>query len=179
MHLADGRHSKGRLDRVYGMSAEHKTPRARRHLRGAPENFSEHLEWDPFAGPAHQVQAEERAAAHGVDVADRVGRRDAAPHARVVVDGGDEVGGDDQGAVVVQPPDRGVVARGRAHEQVGMTRKLKAAQNLRQLAGGELAASPRAVAELGQSSCLGVHADKRRGMAAAAYRSRLPIMGSG
>jgi hypothetical protein len=37
------------------------------------------------------------------------------------VDGGDEVGGDDQRALGVEAPDRGVVARGRADEQVGMT----------------------------------------------------------
>jgi hypothetical protein len=68
------------------------------------------------------------------------------------VDGGDEVGGEDQGALGVQAPDRGVVARGRADEQVGVTGKLKAAQDLRQLARGELAGSARAVAELREPS---------------------------
>jgi hypothetical protein len=34
---------------------------------------------------------------------------------------------------------------------------MQAAQDLRQLAGGELARSPGAVAELGQSTRLGVH----------------------
>jgi hypothetical protein len=40
------------------------------------------------------------------------------------VDGRDEVGGDDEGAVGVQAPDRGIVARGCAYEEVGMTGKL-------------------------------------------------------
>jgi len=82
------------------------------------------------------------------------------------VDRRDEVGREDQGPVGVQPPDRGVVARGRADEQVGMVRQFQAAQDLRQLAGRELAGSARAVTELGESSRGGGHSGRiyrRRG----------------
>ena len=53
--------------------------------------------------------------------------------------------------VVGQSPYRGVVAGGRSHQQVGVFSRVELAQYLHQVAGGQLAASTGAVAELGQS----------------------------
>ena len=67
----------------------------------------------------HQGQRHDRPAAHRVDVADRVGRGDAAEVERVVDDRHEEVGGRDQRLLVVEPVDRGVVGGLDADHQLG------------------------------------------------------------
>ena len=58
------------------------------------------------------------------------------------------VGGQDQGPLVGQTPDGGVVARVHADQEVRTVHGCQSAYDVRQLAGGELAASTSAVAEL-------------------------------
>ncbi len=101
---------------VDGVAAHGDPPTLGRRLTGALQHFEQHLGAELLGVPTDQVDSEDRAPAHGVDVAHRVGGGDAAPHPGVVVDGGDEVGGDHQGPVGIEPPDRGVVARRRTHE---------------------------------------------------------------
>ena len=68
--------------------------------------------------PAHEVEPEERSAAHRIDVADGIRGSDPAPVARIVDHRRDEVGGDDEGAFVREAVDRSIVAAGRPNEQV-------------------------------------------------------------
>jgi hypothetical protein len=71
-----------------------------------------------MARPAAEVDRHGRASTHGVDVGQRVGRSDPSPVARVVDDGDEEVRGEDECALVVEPVDRGVVAFEGTDEQV-------------------------------------------------------------
>ena len=73
-----------------------------------------------LARPGDEVEREQRRATHRVDVGERVRGRDASPVVGVVDDRREEVGGDDDGEVVAQPVDRGVVGGVEADEQVGI-----------------------------------------------------------
>jgi hypothetical protein len=64
--------------------------------------------------------------------------------------------------VVVETPHGGIVAGIGADQQPFVVGGVQAAQNLRQLAWGELARSPGAVAELGEPAGLGIHTSNFR-----------------
>ena len=67
---------------------------------------------------ADQRQRQDRPAAHRIDVADGVGRGDAAEVERVVDDRHEEVGGGDQRLLVVELIDGRVVGGLDAHQQL-------------------------------------------------------------
>ena len=77
-----------------------------------------------------------------------VGGGDPSPCARVVDDRRDEVGGGDEGPIVVELPDGRIVATVGADEQFVGVISVQVAHHVRELARGELAASTGAVAEL-------------------------------
>ena len=70
-------------------------------------------------GIATKRERHDRPAAHRVDVADRVGRGDAAEVERIVDDRHEEVGGRDQRLLVVELVDGGVVGGLDADHQLG------------------------------------------------------------
>ena len=67
---------------------------------------------------ADHRQREDRPAAHGIDVGNRVGRGDAAEIERIVDDGREEIGGGDDGLLVVELVHRRVVAGFDADQQI-------------------------------------------------------------
>ena len=81
-------------------------------------------------------------AAHRVHVAERVRRGDRAVLVGVVDDGREEVGGDDQRPLGVQPVDGSVIGRAETNQQIRVIRRvedvLNGAQNLRQGLRGQL-----------------------------------------
>ncbi len=77
----------------------------------------EHLERQRVAWEIHDVQHEQRRCAHGVDVAERVSRGDAAPEVGVVDDGRDVVDRGNQCQVGIQLIDGSIVRERRADER--------------------------------------------------------------
>ena len=69
---------------------------------------------------ADHIQRDERAPAHGVNIAERVGGGHQAEFVGVVGDGGEEIDRQHQAGAVVEAVNGGVVAGGGAHQQVGM-----------------------------------------------------------
>ena len=116
-------------------------------LRCALEHRGEHAHRQLVEVPADDVEGEQGLPAHRVDVGDRVGGRDPAPGPRVVDDRGDEVDRAHDRPAGRAGPHGGVVAGLDPHQEVGVRSRCHVAQDLRQLAGGELRRSAGAVAE--------------------------------
>ena len=89
-----------------------------RNVLASEQHIAQEVVREFLGVPAHEVEPEERSAAHRVDVADSIRGSDPAPVARIVDHRCDEVGGDDEGALVREAVDRGIVAAGRPNEQV-------------------------------------------------------------
>ena len=118
----------------------------------AADDALEHLQRQRVAREIDDVQGEDRPRAHGVDVAERVGRGDAAPQVGVVDDGRDVVDRGDQRQVVGQAGRRPRRRPGRARRaRAASIDGREVAQHLRQLSLAELARSTGAVAEAGQA----------------------------
>ena len=100
---------------------------------------------------AHHVQRDERLAAHGVHVRQRVGRGDGAELVGVIGDGREEVDGNDERRLVVDAIDRSVVARLRPNQQVGVRQQRNVTQDLAQVLKAQLGRSTRAVGQLGEA----------------------------
>jgi hypothetical protein len=149
-HLADDGQAVLGLRVVHAVPADHHEPALRRDVGAARQHLAEHVERQLVAGPGHEVEREQRPAAHRVDVRHRVLGCDPAPGAGVVDDGGEEVGGHHERARSIQPPDGRVVTGLGADEEVRVAGRGQRAQDLRELVRCELAGSTRAVAELGE-----------------------------
>ena len=100
MHGADDRKAVFRLGVVDRVAAGDERTGGAHDVGPAVENPSEQLERQVLTRPRHQVQRQQRRAAHRVHVRERVRGRDAAPVVRVVDDGSEEVRRDDDGEVV-------------------------------------------------------------------------------
>ena len=147
---AGNRHAVDRLWPVDRVTAGHHPAAVGRGIRAAGEHLAQQVQREDVAGPSRQVEGEQRAGAHGVDVAGGVGGRDAPPRARIVHDRREEISRRHQQPVAVEPPHGGIVAGLGADHQVRVRRGSQMAQNLRQLGGPELARSARTVAVLAQ-----------------------------
>ena len=94
------------------------------------------------------VQRQNRARAHRVNIAERIGRGDRAVAVRVVYNRREEVRRDDERVLRVQPVHRSVIGRANANQQIGVICRIKhrldGAQNLRQGRRGQLRRSPSA-----------------------------------
>ena len=106
---------------------------------------------------ADDRQRQDRRAAHGVDIRERVGRGDAAELERVVDDRHEEIGGRDHGLTVVEAVDGGVVRGLGADQQFanGAAAGISA-RMLLSTDGRQLAAAAAAMRQIGQSD--GLHA---------------------
>ncbi len=89
-----------------------------RNVLASEQDVAEEVVREFLGVPAHEVESEQRSAAHRVDVADGIRSSNPTPVARIVDHRRDEVGGDDEGAFVREAVDRGIVAAGRPDEQV-------------------------------------------------------------
>ncbi len=135
------------------MAAGQGNPRRRTDRGAAGQDLADGLHRQLVDGHADDGQGQDRGPAHGVDVGERIGRRDAAEVEGVVDHGHEEVGGGHQGLGVVQPPDRGVVGGLRAHHQVGEGRGGRhVGQDLLQHGRRDLAPAATAVGEGGQAN---------------------------
>ena len=137
------------------------------------------LERQHVAGPAEQVDRDDRAATHRVDVGEGVGGGDPAPVVGVVDDGGEEVGRREHHPVAVDPHRGRVVAVVEPDDEVGRPVAHEAADHLLQLAGRDLAGAAAAVGELGQADARrGAHPSslgRAPGRARGGVRARLPL----
>src|SRR3972149_8275171 len=99
---------------------------------------------------APQVQRNEGRPPHRVHVAQRVRGGDATKVVGIVHDRSEEIGREDERAILGDPVNAGVISRGGADYDVRVLQGWKGAQDLRELAPAELAPSPRAVGILRQ-----------------------------
>ena len=90
---AGDRHAVLRLRIVDRVPAEHRAPRLGGDAQPAAEHLSHQLHRQHAAGPADQVDRHDRAAAHRVNVRERVGGGDPAPVIGIVHHGSEEVRG--------------------------------------------------------------------------------------
>ena len=103
-------------------------------------------------GHADQRQSKNRRTSHGVHIADGIGRGDASEVKRIVDDRHEEIGGCDQGLVLVEQIHRRVVRGVDAHQQSGWQRKaFHVGEDVAQHAGRDLAATSATVGQCSQS----------------------------
>jgi hypothetical protein len=101
-----------------------------------------------------EVQDEGRPPAHGVDVADRVGRGHLPEEVGVGGEGGDEVRGEDEGGVLPRPVDGRVVAGLHPDEQVAAPARLQPPEQPPQVRRTQFS---RSAARLGELSDVAGH----------------------
>ena len=99
-------------------------------------------------GQAHDVQRGAGLAAHGVHVAQGIGRRDLAEEIWVIHDGREKVRGLHQGHLVGDYIDAGIVAFVVAHDEPGVVVGFKALQHAGQRARAHLGPAARAAGQL-------------------------------
>ena len=103
-----------------------------------------------FNGKPDDVEGQYGSGAHGIDVAEGVGHGYCAELVRVVHYGGEEVHGLDEGNVLPQAIDGGVITCLRSHQQVGVGDLGQLAQDLRQVLRTEFGGSTGAMGQAGQ-----------------------------
>ncbi len=140
-----------RLDRVDAVAAGDRDAGGAADAGAAVEDAPDGRRRQHLHRHADDGQGHDRLAAHRVDVADRVGRRDAAEVVRVVDDRHEEVGRRDQRRALVDLVDRGVVGGLDADQQLRRQRQRRAVvQDAGEHARGKLAAAAATVRERGQ-----------------------------
>ena len=154
MDLARDRHAVLRLGIVDRVSTDDHETAGRRDVLAAGEELAEEFGRQLVAVPTDEVEREERSSSHRVDVGDAVRGGDTSPRARIVDHRCDEVSRRDERSVVVQLPDRSVVAGVGADEQLIGVFRFQMAHDVRQLARSELAASTGPVTELGEPDAI-------------------------
>ena len=132
-----------------------------RLLGAAPEDFAQELDRS-FLWKCHDIERDDRAGAHGVDVRKGVGGRDPAEVVGAVDDRGEEVDRLREGDLIRQAVDARVVGLGRADEDVWIVDGWEEAQDLRQKLGTELARSAGAVRQKRQALFLSGGRHSRR-----------------
>ena len=150
----DDRHAVLRLRVVDRVSAGDDRAGFARDRGTTVDDACEELERQSVTRPRHEVQREQRRAAHRVHVRERVRRGDAAPVVRVVDDRREEVGRDDDREVGAHAVDRGIVGGVEADEQVRVRRRVEPVhqpEDGTEVVGRELAGATGAVRELGES----------------------------
>ena len=137
-----------RLAVLHRVAAGDDDARLLRNVHSAEQHAPEHLLWQVLR-EADDVERKERSAPHGVDVAERVHRRDSAEVVGVVDDRWEEIDRLDYGQVVRQAVDGRIVARVEPDEQVIVLHVGEVAQDLAEVLRAELTGStPRKWARL-------------------------------
>ena len=103
------------IDRV---TARDRYPRRCAHRRAAFQNLPHHLRRDLVDRHAENGERHDRLAAHGINIRDRVGRRDASEVERVIHHRHEEIRRGDDAGVVIELPHRRVVGRLRPDQQL-------------------------------------------------------------
>ncbi|BDB39771.1 hypothetical protein IWGMT90018_02170 [Mycobacterium kiyosense] len=132
------------------MSADHRAAGLGCHRQSAAQHLGHQLQRQQVPRPADQVDRDHRAAAHRIDVRQRVGRGDPAPVVGVVDDGREEVGGGQHGKIANQDGGR-VVSVVQPDEHVGAGLTGQAPDRLFEFARRDLAGAAAAVRVAGES----------------------------
>ena len=133
MHFTEGHHPVLRFLVVDGMPSKDECAGLSCHIPTASQRVAEQLEHLRVAGPPHEIQGKERRRAHGIDVAKRVGGGDGTKRVRVIDDRCEEIHAGHDRAIVRQPKDRGIITRGRTHQDTTIVGQRHMTQHLRQL----------------------------------------------
>ena len=140
------------LDRVDGVATGDGNARRCTGRTTAIQNAANGLRAQDTHRHAHQRQRHDRPAAHGIDITDGIGGSNSSKVEWVIDDGHEEVGGGNQGLLIVEQIDRCIIGRVDPHQELGRHRQACAAlENLGEHAGCNLAATAAAVREGCQS----------------------------
>ena len=120
VHQADDREAVDRFRRIDGVAAADGDAGIQAGLGAALQNALDLLGGHFVDRKTGNGQGHDRLAAHGVDVAKRIGGRDPAIVVRVVDDGHEEVGGRDHALLIVDPVDSRVVTGLEPDQQGGI-----------------------------------------------------------
>ncbi len=137
------------------MSSGKQGARGSNLLVGRGEDRAEHLDRQLF-GKRRDRERQEGRAAHGEHIVESVRRRNRSVVGRVVHDRREEIEREDQGALVVEPVDGGVVRRREPHEQVLSLCRHETREQLLQAGRGILGGAAPAGSEVRQFDCGGV-----------------------
>ena len=158
MDQSEGDQAVDRLDRIDAVAAGNRDPGGAADRFAAGEDARDDLCRQHVDRHADQRQRHDRPAAHGIDVGNGVGGRDAPEVVGVVDDGHEEIGGGDQRLFVIELVDGGIVRGFDADQQLGRYRQAVAAlEDFRQQAGGDLAATSAPVRQGGQAGGIRCH----------------------
>ena len=136
---------------LHGVAADERAAGFGRLGLTAEENLVEDLRIEFVGGKTRDVERGERLAAHGVHVAERVGRGNGSKGVGIVDDGGEEIDGLHEGLALVEAIDAGVVGEVEADEQVGISVCWQTCQGAPQLVGAQLGSSAAAGDHLRQA----------------------------
>ena len=119
-------------------------------LGSAAENSRDHVSLEALVRERRNRKRRERAAAHGVDVAQRVGCGDLAVDERVVDDRREEIDRLHDRRAVIPPVHTGIVRIPEVHQNPWVSLRRDVAQHLSELASGEFARSTGAAHHLSE-----------------------------
>ena len=125
---------------VHRVAAQNRASRFAHFLRAAGENRAQNIEI-AVAGKRHQRQRRDRHAAHGVDIAQRIGRGDGSIREGIVHDGREEIDGLHQGQIGGHTIHARIVGRVIADQHIRIRHARHAAQDLVQNLWTKLARS--------------------------------------
>ena len=120
MHDTQRHQAVDRLGRIDGMPAGDGNPRRSAHRFAAHQDVVDDLRGQLADGHAHNRQRHDGLRAHGIDIGQCIGGRDTAEIHRIVHDGHEEIGGGDDGLIVVEAVHRRVVAGLGSDHQIGV-----------------------------------------------------------
>jgi len=116
----------------------------------AVEDAFEGLHRQTAGGKGDKIEGEEGLAAHGVDIAEGVGRSDGPEVVWIIDDGGEKIDGLDKSGLVINAVDRRIVAGLGADEQGRVSRAGQSGENLLEALGPQLAGAAEAEGVVGQ-----------------------------
>ena len=152
MNGAGDRHAEFDLFVDDAMAADHHGAAFLDFFGAAFENLAENFHVHFTLGEANDIEAGLGLPAHGVNIAQRIGRGNLAKGVGIVDNGREEVHGVDDSQVRTQTEHPGVVAGLGADQHVRVIIKLwQAVQNLHEVGGAELSSSTRGLDRLRQS----------------------------
>ena len=108
-------------------------------------------------GKTDDIQRDHGTAAHGVNVAEAIGRRDGAEVIRRIGDGRKEVHRLDNRQLVGESINTGIVGRRGAYQDVWVGYGGQAAQNLSEIGGADFRSSATALGKLGHADLFWCH----------------------
>ena len=116
-----------------GVTTEHQCSRLHHLVVTTLQDGAKHIQRDFGRGEHHQVQHQQRRSAHRVDIAQRIGCRDLPKLIPTAAHWREEIGGENQGRLIVQPVHTGIVVRLDTYHQIGVRDHGQLGQDLSQL----------------------------------------------